>query len=51
MWTIEELIKMETPYLTIRDITNSDWEQLDYELEKYDRAKENYNLTISRTCS
>ena len=45
MWTIEELIKMETPYLTIRDITSSDWKQLDYELEKYDRAKENYNLT------
>lgn len=38
MWTMEELIEMETPYLTMHDVTDADWGKLDFELEKYDKA-------------
>lgn len=48
MWTIEELLEMETPYLTMHDITDADWEKLDFELEKYDKANEDYPLNESK---
>ena len=44
MWTMEELLCMETPFLSIDDITSNDWQILDFELEKYDRAEEDYDL-------
>lgn len=48
MFTIEELIEIETPYLTMHDITDADWEKLDFELEKYDKANEDYPLNESK---
>lgn len=44
MWTMEELMELKTPFLTMQDITKKDWEHLDFELEKYDIAKEEYDL-------
>lgn len=44
MWTMEELMELKPPFLTMQDITKKDWEQLDFELEKYDIAKEEYDL-------
>ena len=44
MWTIEELLCAETPFLSMDDITDNDWQILDFKLEKYDRANEDYNL-------
>lgn len=44
MWTLEELIEMETPYLTMNDVTDADWEKLDFDLEKYDKANKEYPL-------
>ena len=41
---MEELMELKTPFLTMQDITKKDWEHLDFELEKYDRAKEEYDL-------
>ena len=43
-WTIEELLCAETPFLSMNDITDNDWQILDFKLEKYDRANENYDL-------
>lgn len=34
MWTMEELMELKTPFLTMQDITKKDWEHLDFELEK-----------------
>lgn len=44
MWTIEELICEEIPFLSMNDITDKDWQILDFKLEKYDRANEDYDL-------
>ena len=44
MLTIEELIYEEIPFLSMNDITNNDWQMLDFKLEKYDRANEDYDL-------
>lgn len=44
MWTIEELLSAETPYLSLDDMTANDWQVLDFQLEKYDRANLNYDL-------
>lgn len=44
MWTMEELMELKTPFLTMQDITKKDWEHLDFELEKYDISKEEYDL-------
>lgn len=44
MWTMEELLSMKTPFLSMDDITDNDWQILDFQLEKYDRANEVYNL-------
>lgn len=44
MWTIEELLEYETPYLKIEDITEEDWISLDFELEKYDKSGKEYDL-------
>lgn len=44
MWTMEELMELKPPFLTMQDITKKDWEHLDFELEKYDIAKEEYDL-------
>lgn len=44
MWTIKELICMDTPFLSMNDITDEDWACLDFELEKYDRANAEYDL-------
>ena len=38
MLEIEELILKETPFLSIKDITQEEWVALDYELAVYDRA-------------
>lgn len=43
-WTIEELLCAEMPFLSMNDITDNDWQILDFKLEKYDRANENYDL-------
>lgn len=40
MWTMEELLSEETPFLSMDDITDNDWQILDFQLEKYDRANE-----------
>lgn len=32
MWTMEELMELKTPFLTMQDITKKDWEHLDQEL-------------------
>lgn len=44
MSTLKELIKEDIPYLSLYDITESDWQQLDFELEEYDRQNKEYNL-------
>lgn len=44
MLEIEELILKETPFLSIKDITQEEWVALDYELEVYDRAGKDYDL-------
>lgn len=44
MLTIEELIYEEIPFLSMNDITDNDWQMLDFKLEKYDRANEDYDL-------
>lgn len=44
MLTIEELICEEIPFLSMNDITDNDWQILDFKLEKYDRANEDYDL-------
>lgn len=44
MWTMKELIEMETPFLSMVDITEADWRALDFELEKYDRSNQSYDL-------
>ena len=44
MWTMEELMALKTPFLTMQDITKKDWEQMDFKLEKYDIAKEDYDV-------
>lgn len=41
---LEELILKETPFLSMADIQQKDWEELDFQLEKYDRAGEEYDL-------
>ena len=45
MWTMEELLACETPYLTMEDMTKEDWQELDLALEKYDRSESEYDLT------
>lgn len=40
MWTMEELLSEETSFLSMDDITDNDWQILDFQLEKYDRANE-----------
>lgn len=47
-WTMEELLCMETPYLTIDDMTEQDWIDLDFKLEKYDIDKKDYNLSENK---
>lgn len=44
MLMIEELIYEEIPFLSMNDITDNDWQMLDFKLEKYDRANEDYDL-------
>lgn len=44
METIEELLCAETPFLSMNDITDIDWEMLDFNLEKYDITNEDYDL-------
>lgn len=44
MWTMEELLCMETPFLSMDDMTDNDWQILDFKLEEYDRANEDYDL-------
>lgn len=44
MWTMEELLSEKTPFLSMDDITVNDWQILDFQLEKYDRANEVYDL-------
>lgn len=41
---MEELLCMETPFLSMDDITDNDWQILDLKLEKYDRAGKDYDL-------
>ena len=38
MWTMEELLSVETLFLSMNDMTDNDWQILDFQLEKYDRA-------------
>ena len=45
MWTMEELLSEETSFLSMDDITDNDWQILDFQLEKYDRANEVYDLS------
>lgn len=49
MWTMEELLCMETPFLSINNITDTDWQSLDLELKIYDRANEKYDLAKCKT--
>lgn len=44
MESIEELLCAEIPFLSINDITDIDWQNLDFNLEKYDIANEDYDL-------
>lgn len=37
MNTLKELIEEDIPYLSLYDISNKDWQQLDFELEEYDK--------------
>ena len=50
MWTMEELMELKTPFLTMQDITKKDWEHLDFEFEGdsfegyyYHKMRENDN--------
>lgn len=44
MWTMEELLSVETLFLSMNDMTDNDWQILDFQLEKYDRTNEVYDL-------
>ena len=33
MWTMEELLSEEIPFLSMDDITDDDWQILDFQLE------------------
>lgn len=41
---LEELLCAENAFLSMNDITGNDWQILDFKLEKYDRANEDYDL-------
>ena len=41
---MEELLSEKTPFLSMDDITDNDWQILDFQLEKYDRTNEAYDL-------
>lgn len=45
MWTMEELMELKTPFLTMQDITKKDWEHLDFEfvLQQIHYNKMNFN--------
>lgn len=48
MWTMEELMELKTPFLTMQDITKKDWEHLDFEGDSfegyyYHKMRENDN--------
>mgnify|MGYP004497461697 FL=1 len=44
MQTFKELLELDTPFLTMNDIKDNDWQRLDFELEKYDRTNRNYDV-------
>lgn len=44
MNTLKELIEEDIPYLSLYDISNKDWQQLDFELEEYDKQNKEYDL-------
>ena len=41
---MEELLSVETLFLSMNDMTDNDWQILDFQLEKYDRTNEVYDL-------
>lgn len=44
-FSMEELLCLDSPYLSMNDMLKQDWIELDYALEKYDMEKKKYVLS------
>lgn len=45
IWSMDELLNTETPFLSMNDITDEDWVSLDYLLAGYDKTNMEYDLS------